>query len=112
MTEIKKVGAQGDLLFVRVEEVPRGLTAVPPEGGRYVLARGDSASGDHSVPAEGVTYVRGTDDRTAYLDAAVPVTVTHGRAVDTHAPVTLAPGAWLVRRQREHTPEGFRLVAD
>jgi len=31
---------------------------------------------------------------------------------ELHQPLTLSPGVWEVRRQREYTPEGFRRAAD
>ena len=112
MKTIKDVGAQGDLLFVRqAGPVPPGAKPIDPMGGRFILARGDSASGDHSVTANGVKYFS-LDDRSAYLVVDIASEVVHGRAVDAHESVMLSHGTWLVRRQREHTPEGFRRVED
>ena len=38
--------------------------------------------------------------------------VTHERSYHTHAALTLPPGLYEVRQQREYTPEGFRRVED
>jgi hypothetical protein len=114
MKTIESAGAQGDVMFVRVTTIPENLKVQPAAGDRHVLARGDSASGEHFVASLGVTYFPGPDDRTAYLKVETDhVDVVHGRQTDTHETLRLAgPGAWLVRRQREHTPEGFRRVED
>jgi hypothetical protein len=36
----------------------------------------------------------------------------HLRSYDMHAPITIKPGIYELRRQREYTPEGWRRVAD
>ena len=125
MKTIENCGAQGDVLFVRLEApIPKSAKVEEPIGGRHVLARGDSASGEHYILAKGgllcsqtgpntATLYRGADDRTAYLRIEAPgAEVVHGRAADQHESLHLAPGDWLVRRQREHTPDGFYRVED
>lgn len=112
MKHVEKVGAQGDVMFVRIDEIPKSAVEHPPKNGRHVLARGDSATGEHYVTAIGVTYLTGADDRTAYLRTERVVDVVHSRAADTHETLQLAPGLWMVRRQREYVPGGFRRVED
>jgi hypothetical protein len=114
MINISECGAQGDVFFLKLDAaIPRTAKRVEAVDGRHVLAQGDSASGEHFVAARGVALLSGDDDRTAYLRIEAPgVEVVHGRAADQHESLFLAPGDWLVRRQREHTPDGFRRVED
>lgn len=92
---------QGDLLFVR-REIP--ADAQPLAEG--VLARGEATGHTHRVRpgtavallAAGIAYVRAMQE--AYVDH------------EEHATVTLPPGEWAVRRQREYRPDGWRQVQD
>jgi hypothetical protein len=114
MKMIKKMAAQGDVMFVRIDEIPADVTPVEPEQNRHILAH--SETGHHHVTrADGVAYFRGPDPFTCYLrvDAiGAGAEVIHERPWDTHETVLLTPGSWLVRRQREYVPAGFRMVVD
>lgn len=48
----------------------------------------------------------------SYLRVSGETTLEHLRDFDTHEPLSLPPGNYEVRRQREYTPEGWRQVAD
>ena len=39
-------------------------------------------------------------------------TLEHERSFDTHETIEFSPGTYRIRRQREHTPEGYRRAAD
>ena len=110
--------AQGDCLFVRVDGVPADAVRVETPG-PLVVAHSETGH-DHVVESAGVQmYHAKHDPLSSYLllgDAAVHgIDIVHRRAWDTHETVRLlgTPGdAWLVRRQREWTPEGWRRVED
>jgi hypothetical protein len=115
MKAIEKVGAQGDILFVRIDdaEIPGGLKLLNPSGGHHILAY--SSTGHHHVVREECTilYEVQNDPFTRYLRVdEAPAKVEHQRSFDTHESVELGQGLWMVRRQREHTPEGYRMVED
>jgi hypothetical protein len=92
---------QGDLLLVRAQ-IPEAATEIA-DG---VLARGEATGHTHRVRpgtavalvAAGLAYVRALQE--AYVDH------------EEHATVVLPPGEWVVRRQREYRPDGWRQVAD
>lgn len=116
MKEIKKLGAQGDVLFGRVKEIPASFVRVERGGKSLVVAH--SETGHHHEIAEPSVemFTDPRDPFVAYLqlgDGACDV--VHLRAWDTHETLRLLgkPGdIWEVRRQREWSPEGWRRVED
>lgn len=120
IVDLKRPVAQGDLLFRRVSAVPAGAQRVERKGPVIV---GHSETGHHHViedpwveqfemPANPlVCYLQIAEG----VEATGGVDVIHKRAWDTHEPYRLLgqPGDVIeVRRQREHSPEGWRRVAD
>jgi hypothetical protein len=102
---------QGDVMFRRVTSLPAGATR--KEGHEHIVAH--SETGHHHVALGGVYYTT-ADPFAAYLVTSAPVTIEHRRSTDTHETIELlADGGntiWEIRRQREHTPEGWRMVED
>lgn len=112
MKNVKKMAAQGDVMFLRLESMPEGVTQDKAKGPLVVA---HSETGHHHVLEGGklVELFRGQDATICYLRIANgPADVVHHRPFDTHETLRLAPGIWEVRRQREATPEGWRQVAD
>jgi hypothetical protein len=108
MKTVKRVGFQGDVGFFRVANLPKGVM----EEKTNIVAH--SETGHHHVvraPEGAFAFFRETP-MTAYLTCDVPVEIVHERQFDTHETIQLPAGIWQVRRQREHTPEGWRMVAD
>jgi hypothetical protein len=96
----------------RVDAIPTMLTAQAAENGHLVLAQ--SETGHHHVVLErsAQLLIDQTNALIAYLDVAEPCVLEHLRAFDTHEGWQLEPGLYELRRQREHTPEGWRRAAD
>jgi hypothetical protein len=107
---VNKCAAQGDVLFMRVNELPSGLDA--PKVGRAVVAH--SETGHHHICESPCAeyFVDPKDPFTAYLQLAEDSDVVHVRPFDTHQTLTLPAGSWMVRRQREYVPGGYRRVED
>lgn len=121
-TKIKNVGAQGDVLFLRLgdigaNEIPKSAVRVPPTNGRHVVAHSETGH-HHVVDAMGTEmYSDPADPFTCYLrmETVQHFDVIHLREFDTHAPERFdhgADGVIVVRRQREYTPAGHRMVQD
>lgn len=110
--------AQGDLLLRRLAALPPGLVEVVRPTTGHVLAH--SETGHHHVVEEpAVRFLHPADDTgplagiIGYLEVlAEHADVVHLRGWDTHEPLRLPRGVWEVRRQREHSPEGWRRVED
>lgn len=103
---------QGDVMFRRIAKLPAGVKRV--DSTENVVAH--SETGHHHV-ALGGTYYTTPDPFVAYLVTREIVRVEHRRSTDTHETLELlADGesevVWEIGRQREHTPEGWRMVQD
>ena len=113
-TVTKRPAFQGDVLIQRVGDLPKGLVETKPESGDYIVAH--SETGHHHVVKarpDVQMYRRAQDDFEAFLRIAAGTSVLeHRRSFDTHAPLSLPPGNYRVKRQREYVPEGFRRAAD
>ena len=117
METFDRAGAQGDVLLVRVDELPSNLIECFTENGELVLAH--SETGHHHVMVldreeakPNFRMYSGDNPLLAWLEVNRPTALEHRRSFDTHAPLLVPPGLYEVRRQREHTPEGFRQVQD
>jgi hypothetical protein len=106
---------QGDLLLVPVEEIPADARGLP--SGRLVLAEGEATGHAHVVDdvRASLHSVRGAGswfgNGTWFLSVAegVPVLLVH----EEHDPLSVLPGVYEVRRQREYVPRGVsRWVSD
>lgn len=106
MKTVKKMAAQGDVMFVRVEAVPKGAVLEKTN----VVAH--SETGHHHVVEGRLVKLYRADPMTCYLSLGAPAEVVHKRPFDTHETLGLGKGVWKVRRQREWAPEGWRRVED
>ena len=106
--------AQGDMLIIPIEAIPKTARPATAEGQHFVLAH--SETGHHHVidRAKAEVYEAADDAFVAYIRTrGSEVEIEHKRDFDTHESLMLAPGHnYEVRRQREYVPEGFRRAAD
>ncbi len=100
---------QGDVLIARVARIPKGLTQVPKDKGRVILAYGEVTGHAHAVLGD-VEFLAAdlADLEQRFLRVEVEAQIVH----DEHDTITLPKGNYRVIRQREYTPEAIRLVAD
>ena len=118
MKEVKQMAAQGDVMFIKVAKIPEAAVLEKTKG-PVVVAH--SETGHHHTADGALMFRDPTDTMTCYLQMEGCETVRggidikHHRPYDTHEAFKLLgnPGdTWMVRRQREHTPEGWRRVED
>ena len=111
MRKIDKIGAQGDVLFRRVDKLPAGYK--PTEN--KIVAHSETGH-NHVAVGNFQRYEKPDDGMLSYMVSTEPIRVDHLRAWDTHEALELlADGGetiWEIRRQREWTPEGWRRVED
>lgn len=114
MKTFENMAAQGDVLLIRIKELPATAAQAAAEGGEYIV--GHSETGHSHVVAErpGVEFFTDTSDPlTAYLRIlSIDVALEHKRSFDTHETISIKPGTYKIRRQREHTAEGWRRAQD
>lgn len=115
MKTAKKLAAQGDVLFRRVDRVPDGFRRETDKG-RIIVAHSETGH-HHAIDSDGVVRFEGGDPLKCYLmlETVESAEVVHHRDFHTHESVCLGGGigaVWEVRRQREWVPEGLRRVQD
>jgi hypothetical protein len=102
-----KTYRQGDVLIQQVARIPSAAARQKPKG-RIILALGEATGHHHSVDIEAADWWKG-DNGDQFLEVK-----SRGASVEhqEHAALELPPGKYLVRRQREYTPEAIRNVQD
>jgi hypothetical protein len=98
---------QGDVLLVKVSEVPDGAVPTVPKAGRYVLAEGEVTGHAHVIVAQPGVEAYALAEA-LFFRVNAPVEVVH----EEHDPVTLVTGIWRMVHQVEYTPERIRRVLD
>ena len=111
--KFKNVCAQGDIYIVRTNmKVPVGAVEVAPEG-KHIIVTHSETGHHHVMEREKVKMYKLPDSiMKCLLVVEQPVALEHLRGYDTHEPIWFEPGSYVVHRQREYTPEGFRKVED
>ena len=120
-----KTARQGDVLIVRVDELPAGIKeATRDKHGHIVLALGESSGHRHAIRDENVTSFRfESSERDAALSADVDYILVGGSgatlnheylsgAKADHEPVSLAPGVYKIVGQRTYSPKAIVRAAD
>ena len=98
---------QGDVLLVRVDRTPK-MTAVPRNGSRIVLAYGEATGHAHAITDEQVTLYDAPKGERYLRIVQKPALLLH----EEHREITLPPGLYRVRRQREYSLTDIRQVVD
>lgn len=113
MNNAKKMAAQGDVLFRRVDKLPDG--AKESKRAKEVTVAHSETGHDHVAVSVGEWlqfFAHPTDLLVSYLRVDTKADVIHKREFDTHETIRLDAGIWEIRRQREWAPEGWRRVED
>lgn len=107
----EKCFAQGDVLFVPVTAIPADAIEVP----KWDRIVAESETHHHHMfrATDGVKFFRTSDPFVCFLRCETESLLEHHRDFHTHESIAFPAGTtFQVRRQREHTPEGYRMVAD
>jgi hypothetical protein len=113
----KNQAAQGDLMLRRINKLPANAKPLAAENGVFVVAHSETGH-NHVIDHKPNVQWYGTDDTmVSYLKVieatdATETLLRHLRGYDTHKTIVIPVGVFEVRRQREHTPEGWRRVED
>jgi hypothetical protein len=123
-TVAKAMYRQGDVLLVRDDGLKAGKE-ITPQGGRVVLAIGETSMHCHAVDAskaklfelaQGEEGVEAAIDRCLEILTAATVRVestqTRAHQDERHTPIELPPGKYRVRVMREYHPSMIRSVED
>jgi hypothetical protein len=116
MITVNTMAAQGDVLFRRVSALPSDAYEQPHDG-RLVVAHSETGH-HHVIQSNAVALFEVGNPLVCYLKLETEhADVVHERSFDTHETLRLlgapeGPAFYEVRRQREHTPHGFRRAQD
>jgi hypothetical protein len=112
MKTVKTMAAQGDVMFIKVDNLPENLEMAKAENGKFVVAHSETGH-NHVIDSRNAQLlIDKTNAFVAYIKISKPTEVEHQRSFDTHESLLLTPGNYQVRRQREYVPEGFRKAQD
>ncbi len=112
MIDFQKQAAQGDMLITQIDDLPDEIVKMEHEDGVFVCTHSETGH-NHVVQSQGVeAYKSSNDEFIMYLVVNEPTELKHLRGFDTHKPITISPGKYIINRQREYTPKGFRMVQD
>lgn len=101
---------QGDVLIERVGSLPSSLKKVARENRKVVLAHGEVTGHAHAIADKHVDlFAAESHPGVTFLEVRDAVAALKH---EEHATITLPPGNYVVRRQREYSPEEIRRVAD
>lgn len=104
-------GIQGDVALTRVDELPGDAKKADIVNGGYVVAHSETGH-NHVVDDDCAVLYETEDPLVAYLAVGDTADLEHIRSYDTHETVQFDKGIYRINRQREHTPQGLRRVAD
>lgn len=101
---------QGDIALVSIDKLPEGLVQVPRMRGRIVVAEGEVTGHAHVLEGGAALFLATDleDLENRFLEVAEECELVH----DEHNTITVPPGIYEVKRQKEYTPEAIRVVSD
>lgn len=113
MKIIRNMVFQGDVLLRRIEALPPDAVEQKTDG-PVIVAHSETGHNHAIERGEARLFERAQRDPMICFLAidGEHADVVHHRANHTHETVRLLQGLWEVKRQREHTPEGWRQVQD
>lgn len=109
MKTFKNCVAQGDVLFRRISTLPKDNLSEVKE---KIVAHSETGH-HHSFDANANVFVYSTKDQlVSYLKVEQPAVLKHRRDFDTHEEIMFDIGIYEIRRQRENSPDGWKIVVD
>lgn len=101
---------QGDVLVIRVDQLPRGLEPIERGPKGVVLAEGEKTGHAHAISKPNAAMFRDPKLAAIFLHVTgdEPALLEH----EEHSTIALPPGNYQVVRQREYSPEAIRQVSD
>lgn len=109
---VQDSAAQGELYLRRVDSIPKEVKPIKPEKDKLIV--GHSETGHHHYISPLQARFFGTENpMICYLRVEGEYAdLIHDRSFDKHITLRIPTGDWEIRKQREHTPEGWRAVSD
>jgi len=105
---------QGDVAIIRITDIPEGAIKQDAINGHLIVTHSETGHNHVIDDSDDVALLQDPDDELqAYLQVnSDSVELRHLRSFDTHETIIIPAGNYVVRRQREYIPEGYRRAAD
>ena len=123
--KIMKIFAQGDLLFVKVNidgnnvkfdgttEITISSEIERKQDGRLIVGHSETGHHHYIQASPNIAMLFGTNDpMTSVLRIKQETLLRHDRPSHPHAEIPMPIGDYVIRRQQEQRPEGWRKVVD
>jgi hypothetical protein len=98
---------QGDVLLIKVDELPADAEQVKRDAGRIILAYGETTGHKHAIKAPQVKMIVTTNGE-RFLSSTTGFSLNH----EEHATVKVPTGNFQVIIQREYSPTELRTIVD
>lgn len=95
---------QGDILIIKCGSIP---AAVRPRS-NLVVATGEATGHAHRLTDANAVHLFDALDGDIFADVVSDVSLVH----EEHGAITITPGIYRIRRQREYTPAEIKMVQD
>lgn len=103
---------QGDVLIMRINELPSDAIQQEKKGKEWIVAHSETGH-HHVISNQSVNFYEAANDPLqAYLVVDNDVELRHLRSFDTHESQIISKGIYRIRRQRQRGIEGWERVAD
>lgn len=119
MRTFKNQAAQGDCLIRRIDKIPAGanLKEVSVENGILPIAHSETGHHHAFQALNGIQFFQDTTNPLigflTIKEGLKDVVLQHFKSgPDAHEAIQFDAGTYEIRRQREHTPDGWRQVQD
>lgn len=113
--DVTKLGAHGEITFIRVDALPDGFVSEQATNGEFVVAHSETGH-HHVLEAPGVEYMPDREDAMVAwvrIQNGDGAKLKHKRNNDTHRTLTIKPGLYRINHAREEDILGeIRRVAD
>jgi len=96
---------QGDVLLLPLENLKEGNAE---ELDHLVLAEGELTGHKHQITQGDAILLVTDEDEMMLKICSESALLSH----EEHKQLIIPQGVWLVRRQREYTPDGWKFIAD
>ena len=113
MKTITNLAAQGDVLIQATGAIPDDATKAKRIRGGFEVAHSETGHSHFIHNRRVKMFMDGKDPLVCYLRVEGDYAdLVHHRDVNPHETIRLPKGCYRIRRQREWTPEGWRVVND
>ena len=115
MKTFEEVAAQGDMIMIKISELPDDAQKQKAEKGEYIITHSETGHNHVIKERDGVSfYSHANDNLRAYLVVDnKDADLIHKRSNHTHETIKISPGVYAICRQRQEDIYGeIRAVVD